>query len=319
MTTFDRRLFLDSTAKSALAGLVLGNGSPVEAAVASRKMKMNLTTGALGLKVTQPEAIELAHRYGFESVEPRFDFLATASDADLARLLDDMKAKKIEFGASGLPIDLRVGDDQLAEQMKRLPAFARTLQRAGVTLVNKPIFPTHDTLTYLANFKQHVERVRQIAVQLGDRGLRLGLEYIGPRTLWASRRYTFIHSMAECRELIAEVGRRDVGLALDSWHWHTARDTEADLLSLKKEEIVSVDINDAPAGIPVDQQVDNRRELPLATGVIDLAAFLNAIHKLGWEGPVRAEPFSAELRKLSPEQAVAATAQAMKKAFDLLR
>ncbi|MGH9673055.1 MAG: TIM barrel protein, partial [Bryobacteraceae bacterium] len=100
---------------------------------------------------------------------------------------------------------------------------------------------------------------------------------------------------------------------------YTARDTEADLLSLKKEEIVSVDINDAPAGIPVDQQVDNRRELPLATGVIDLAAFLNAIHKLGWEGPVRVEPFSAELRKLSPEQAVAATAQAMKKAFALLR
>ena len=35
--------------------------------------------------------------------------------------------------------------------------------------------------------------------------------------------------------------------------------------------------------------------------------------------PVRCEPFNAELRKMPPKQALAATAAAMKKAFDLIR
>ena len=33
---------------------------------------------------------------------------------------------------------------------------------------------------------------------------------------------------------------------------------------MKNEDIVAVHLNDAPAGVPVDRQVDNRRELPMA-------------------------------------------------------
>ena len=34
-----------------------------------------------------------------------------------------------------------------------------------------------------------------------------------------------------------------------------------------------------------------QRELPGATGVIDLAQFIAALRRLGYDGPVRAEPF----------------------------
>jgi len=282
-------------------------------------MKMALVCGAIGVKATQLETIDLASRYGFQAVDPRPDFIDTLSDAELARLLDDMKAKKLEFGAVGLPVDLRLEDSKIAEQMKGVPAFARSLRRAGAKLVNKPIWPTHDKLTSRRNFRQHVRWLGEIADVFHAHGVRLGLEYAGPKTMWASQRYPFIHTMAEARELIAELGRPNVGLTLDSWHWYTSGDTEADLLSLKKEEIVSVDIDDAPAGIPVDRQEDHHREVPLATGVIDLATFLNALNKVGFDGPVRAEPLGSELRKLPREQAVAAAAQAMKKAFALIR
>jgi sugar phosphate isomerase/epimerase len=90
------------------------------------------------------------------------------------------------------------------------------------------------------------------------------------------------------------------------------------VLSLKGEEVISADISDAPAGIPIDQQVDQRRELPCATGVINLAGFLNALNKIGFDGPVRAEPFSDALKKMPREEAVAATSRAMKKAFALI-
>jgi sugar phosphate isomerase/epimerase len=82
--------------------------------------------------------------------------------------------------------------------------------------------------------------------------------------------------------------------------------------------VVAVDLNDAPAGIPKDQQVDNARELPVATGVIPAADFLGALRTMGYDGPVRAEPFNKALNALPKEKVVAETAAAMKRAFALL-
>jgi hypothetical protein len=52
--------------------------------------------------------------------------------------------------------------------------------------------------------------------------------------------------------------------------------------------------------------------------VIELKTFLNALAKIGFDGPIRAEPFKAELRRMAAEDAVGLTAKAMKQAFALL-
>ena len=152
---------------------------------------------------------------------------------------------------------------------------------------------------------------------LGDHGVRLGLEYVGPKTSWTAMRYPFIHTMAEMRELIAAIDQPNIGLVLDSWHWYTAHETEADLLALKGSDVICCDLNDAPAGIPTDQQKDLVRDLPCATGVIDLKTFLNALAKIGYDGPIRAEPFKAELRRMPAEEA-RPDRKAMKQAFALV-
>ena len=58
--------------------------------------------------------------------------------------------------------------------------------------------------------------------------------------------------------------------------------------------------------------------MPAATGVIDVAAFLKALNQIGYDGPVRAEPFNKPLNDLNNDDACAATAAAMKKAFAML-
>ncbi len=181
------------------------------------------------------------------------------------------------------------------------------------------ISPRHSKLTYVQNFRQHARRLREVARLLANYDLRLGLEYVGPKTSWASRGHPFVHSMAETKDLIAEINVPGVGFVLDSWHWYTAHETADDLRSLTADQIVAVDLNDAPKGIPIDEQQDSRRELPAATGVIDLSTFLNVLVDLGYDGPVRAEPFNRELRELPNEEAVAATARAMRQAFALIR
>jgi len=202
--------------------------------------------------------------------------------------------------------------------MKALPAVAAGLQRVGLDRISTWLTPCDDKLTYLVNFHQHATRLREVAKVLKEHNVRLGLEYVGPKTSWASRRYPFIHTMVEMKELIAEINTGNVGIQLDSWHWWNAGETAADLRSLKGSEVIAVDLNDAPAGIPKEQQVDNRRELPCATGVIDLAAFLNALNQIGYDGPIRAEPFNQVVNKMSKDDACAAAAASLKKAFSLL-
>ena len=123
--------------------------------------------------------------------------------------------------------------------------------------------------------------------------------------------------MAEMKDLIAEIDRDNVGFLLDSWHWYTAQETQADLLTLKSTDVVLCHLNDAPAGVKVEQQIDSRRALPCATGVIDVKAFLGAMIQIGYDGPVVCEPFTQELRQLTPEQALETVAAAMKKAAGL--
>ena len=82
--------------------------------------------------------------------------------------------------------------------------------------------------------------------------------------------------------------------------------------------VFAVDLNDAPAGKSLDEQVDGKRDLPCATGVIDLAGFLGALRRMGYDGPVRAEPFREDLGRMPRDQAAAAAAAALRKAFALI-
>ncbi len=320
MTVLSRRQFVRCT--TALLGGAAALSRPLSeagAADTNRKMTMCLSPGAIGISVNQREAVELAAKHGFESVEAYGSFLGSLSDDQLADLRALMRDRAVVFGMASLPIEFRKDDAAFASGMKALPQIASGLKRAGVTRMTTWIMPCHPSLTYRANFRLHADRLREAAAVLKENGIRLGLEYVGPQTLLVSRRYPFIHTMAEMRDLTAEIGTGNVGLLLDSYHWWTAGDTEADILGLRNEDVVSVDLNDGVAGVPREQQVDGKRELPAATGVIDLATFLSALNKIGYDGPVRAEPFNKAVNALPKDEACAATAKALRQAFSLIR
>ncbi|MCF6313267.1 MAG: sugar phosphate isomerase/epimerase [Verrucomicrobiales bacterium] len=317
MKKTDRREFIISGA-AAVAVATLSNSTALAAAEPKRKMTMDLICGRLGVKANQEQAIDFAAQHGFESVGPNAGELAKLSSAQLQEMKGRLKEKGLVFSAAGMPVDFRGGEEKFKTGLAALPAEAAVLQKAGVTRVGTWLKPYSDDLTYLQNFRQHGIRLREVGKILADHGLRFGLEYVGPKTLWASKKYAFVHSMAETKDLLSEINVPSVGFVLDSWHWYTAHENKDDLLSLSNEQIVAVDLNDAPKGLEIDAQIDNQRELPATTGVIDVATFLRALNQLGYDGPVRAEPFNAPLRKLPAQQAVAKTAAAMKKAFAMI-
>lgn len=315
MKNYNRRQILASTA-GALVATSVSNSNGI--AATARKMKIDLSCGRIGVKANQEEAIDLAARHGFEAVVPNAGDLGKLSEAKLAELKAEMNEKNLVFSAGGMSVDFRKDKKKFEEGLKQLPGQAAILQKAGVTRVGTWLMPVSDQLTYVQNFRQHANRLRKIGKILADHDLRFGLEYVGPKTLWASKRYSFVHTMAGTKDLLAEIDVPSVGFVLDSWHWYTAHETGEDILSLSNDQIVAVDLNDAPSGIEIDDQIDSKRELPMATGVIDVATFLKSLNQIGYDGPVRAEPFNAALRKMPAEKAVATTAAAMKKAFALI-
>ena len=319
MSANNRRQFLRQSSLIGMAGLAPSFvfSLPVSPAE-KRKFKMCLHPGAIGVKTNQKELLSLAEKHGFEAIVAMPGAIADMSGKELSDFLDTMREKQISWGSAGLPVDFRKDEKSFRADLAQLPRLAAALQKAGVSRLGTWIMPTHAELTYLANFRQHTSRLREVAKVLDHYGLKLGLEYVGPKTLMARDKYSFIHTMQEARELIFEIGVPNVGLVLDSFHWFCAGETAADILTLNKEDIVTCDLNDARTGFTKDEQLDSKRELPVATGVINLKAFLSALISIGYDGPVRAEPFNQKLNDMDNEPAVKATYVAMKKAFDLV-
>jgi sugar phosphate isomerase/epimerase len=312
-----RRAFLAAGAATATSLSTVGK--LVAAATApERKFYAILSLGRLGFHATFPESVELATKHGFEGLDPDTDYLASLNDEALHRLLDDLQKKNLKFGAAGLPVEFRKDSDTFNSDLKKLPATAAVLQRAGIRRLSTWIMPCSEDLTYLQNFRQHAERLRLCAQVLADHGQKLGLEYVSPRTLWRSQKHPFIHTMSEMKELLAAIGTDNLGIQLDSWHWFNAQETQQDLLTLRGQNVITVDLNDAPTGLTLDQYRDDHRELPAATGVIPVKQFLDALLQIGYDGPIQAEPFNAALRALPLDQACAAASAAMKKAFSLI-
>ena len=255
-------------------------------------MYSNLSMGALGLSADFPTTVELATNHGFGGLDPDVGHFASLGDETAIREAAGAVAERgLRWGVAGLPVDLTAPAAEFTAQVAGLPATLDVLTAAGIGSVGTWVRPMHDDLTYRRNWVLHVSRLALVADVLADAGLRLGLEYVGPKTFWSTERFPFIHSLAEVRELIADTGASNIGVILDSYHWYTAGETAADLVGLRDSEIVSVDINDAPDDRDRDEQLDLDRRLPATTGVIDLTGFMAGLRAAGYTGPVKVEPF----------------------------
>lgn len=281
-------------------------------------MFKNLGCGHIGVKANQMQALEYAAQFGFQGCSPHLDELEKMSSGERDKTLAYMKERGLRWGAAGLPVDFRTDDAAYKAGMSTLPGQAKTLHEVGVTRVATWILPGDNQISYLENFERHRQRLTPVAKILEDEGIRFGLEFVGPRTSKNMFRYPFASTQKGMLELCDAIGTANIGLLLDCWHWHTSSGTVEELLTLTNERIAEVHVNDAQRGIPTDELMDLKRQLPTTTGVIDLKGFMGALSKIGYDGPISCEPFDAELKAMENEPALEKTIGALNALFALI-
>jgi len=235
--------------------------------------------------------VALARDAGYDSVELYMDEMVQLVEQESVHYVTDRLAEaglvpggwQVQFERTDA---WRADDETYRRGLEALPHYAEVARQLGCTRAFQWV-PSHsDERDFEANFAWHVERLKPIARILGDHGCVFGLEWQGPRTLRTPHRFEFIHTQQGLQELIDAMDEPNVGFLLDTWHWYTARGTLEDIRSLTASEVVYVHINDAPAGVPFDEHEDLVREVPGRTGIIDLVGFLQALHEIGYAGPV---------------------------------
>lgn len=316
--TMSRRTFCRSAVAAAVAVHWAKSSARAGETAKSVRFYRNLAPGHIGVRANQQQALDYAVKYGFEGITPNPGAFESKSAAEIREWVETMKARGIRYGAAGLPVEFRRDEDRFRSDLARLPKTAGVMNQLGVTRVATWVMPGHNELTYLQNFKMLEQRFREVAKILKDNDLRLGLEFVGPRTSRSRFRFPFICTQLDMMELAEAIGTGNVGLLLDSWHWYTSHGTVDELLRLSAKDIVHVHVNDAPSGVAVDEQIDSRRALPATTGVIDLKGFVSALEKIGYDGPVECEPFDRELREMEDDAAVQKTAAALHRMWDLI-
>jgi sugar phosphate isomerase/epimerase len=313
-----RRTFCRAALAAALAAPYTRPSAGAGQTKSAVKFFKNLAPGHLGVRASQRQALEYAVQYGFGGIAPGEGEFENKSAAEIGAWVALLRDRGIRYGAAGLPVEFRRDEARFQKDLAQLPQRAKLLSQLGVARVATWVLPGHNELTYLQHFKLLEARFREVAKVLKDNDLRLGLEFVGPRTSRARFRFPFASTQLDMMELVEAIGTGNVGLLLDSWHWYTSHGTVEELSRLSNKDIVHVHVNDAPAGVAVDEQVDNRRKLPVTTGVIDLKGFINTLVKIGYDGPVECEPFDQDLRKLDQAAIVQTTAESLNRLWALI-
>ena len=265
------------------------------------------------------EYVQLAARNGFigveYSIEAVAEFAQQTSFADAAAIFESNKVLPIVFG---LPVEWRKDEATFEAGLERLPALAKFAQDLDTTRCCTYVLP--DGGVPAAEYAERsVQRFVRIGEVLQEQGVRFGLEFIGPAHFRTDPENVWFYDIPGALQVVATVAERgkleNIGLLVDSFHWHTSNGSAMDLASIPIQQIVHVHVNDAP-NVPREQQQDGVRLLPGTSGVIDIEAFLKTLEAIGYDGPVSVETFSDDLRALPAEEAATRAATAMRQIFE---
>lgn len=259
------------------------------------------------------ELVNLASEYGFGAIDTTgAELRKFIEERGLSKARAFLKEKEVIIGSLQFPVEWRQSDEEFQDGLDILLADAKMAAQLGCRTFFTYFMPSTDN-NLIKHLLTLTKRIRTAARLLREFDINLALEFVGPHHLRHKWENVFIYDIKSTIEWIDIIGENNVGIVLDSIHWHTSGGTFEDITSLKPHQIAYVHLNDA-RDVPVEEVLDNDRIYP-GEGVIDLNGFLRALKEIHYTGVISQEILTIEEPTETNEELAERSRNAFTKVF----
>lgn len=214
-----------------------------------------------------PEMTYIAAMAGYDyvSIRPIYMGLPGEPNYDLANNKEMLRDTKIALKETGLKVhDIELAKIEDGRNVSQYEPAIETAAELGAKSVLSSIW-TKDKNFYLEQFAELCD----IA---GKYGLNVDLEFV----TWAD-----VNDLQTVVEILKTVNRPNMGIMVDTLHFHRSRVSLDELNSIPKEWFHFAHLCDGPAEIPTDKagliHTGRDERLYAGEGGIDIAAILNRL------------------------------------------
>jgi 2-keto-myo-inositol isomerase len=267
-------------------------------------MKLGLN-GATIMRSPLADDVEIAAAGGYDALEIWAGKLPAYLEA---HSVGDLRNRMAELGVDPWCINSienitgRDGDGRraLLDEMARVAAAARAIGAPSIVVVpgRTEVFDRR------AAIGESIGVLRSMAD--AAEGVSLAFEFLG-------KPGCAVPTLDMACEIIDGVDRRNVGLVIDTFHFHAGGSELADIDAVPIDRLLVVHLNGCE-DLPRPELTDAHRLYP-GDGAIPAVDILTALRRRGYDGVVSIEIFRPEYWEQDP-RAVAATAR--QKALDVL-
>ncbi len=268
-------------------------------------MFRNLCPEELGISGWDSEIIELVLSNGFKGLDidlPAFaEQVKTQGFAKASRLI---VSARLKFGSFQLPLRWQGSDTEYKVDMALLGEKLDVAAQLGCTRAVTIIEPGSETRPFHENFEFYRQKLHELGDLLAARQMRLGVGFLAPAACRAEHTLQFVQRIDQLLLLLSSVTSPNVGIALDTWHWHLGGGTVEQVQSLGAAKIVTVTLADAAAELTAERATLADRKLPSESGAVDNVGYMRALAEMRYDGPVTPAADTTQLAGLSRQQIV---------------
>ena len=272
-------------------------------------MKLALN-GATTMKADLPTDLRAAHAAGFDFVEiwaaKLRTFLKTNSATGLRKLFDEhgfepLSINSIEHVTFRSPADYAA----IKVECEELSSLAATLRCPYIVVVPGRLPEQAPSLEEIID--ESVRVLTDLSAIAERHGVSLAFEFLGQRDC-------SVQTLDLADEIVRRVGRPDVGLVIDSFHFYAGGSTIDMIETLEPESLFVFHINDAE-NLPRELLQDSHRLLP-GLGILPLTEMLQSFKRIGYDRVASVEIFRPEYWERDPFELARAAKAATERVLD---
>lgn len=249
--------------------------------------------------------LEMCEKYGFDYFEMRFDCLAEyMKEHTLEELAEWFRTHNIKpWAYNTLEFFNQLDPFQELACDWHLDWIIEVCKAIGMKmLIAVPSFNVGLDKSVSDIKAEAVKRLRYMAEKVGS-DIRISLEFCGVPTC-------SINQFGTAYEVVKEVDLPNVGITLDTFHFHEMGSKLEDLKKADPKKIFVYHLNDCE-DLPIGSCGDDKRLWP-EEGVVDHAGIAETLKEIGFDGVCTIEEFRPEYYAMDHEENIKKAAEVTK-------